>query len=105
MDEADVFAEMDKRELWMAWTEKPGNKIVPDKRKLAALEAAASALAFGGSVEEKQMAGMIEGLLEFSRGTQQTFETVKSWFPEHSRKYLSPADTGETDCLSCSPVH
>src|SRR5258707_399946 len=100
MDEADVFAEMDKRELWMAWTEKPGNKIVPDKRKLAALEAAASALAFGGSVEEKQMAGMIEGLLELSRGTQQTFETVKSWFPEHSRKYWSPGDTVEPDWLA-----
>jgi hypothetical protein len=55
MDEEDQFKNMKRSELWMAWTEKPGQKIVPEKRALAALEAAAAGLAFSGADEEKQI--------------------------------------------------
>src|SRR5215470_17187689 len=48
-DEEDQFKQMTKSELWMAWTEKPGQKIVAEKRGLAALEAAAAGLALGAS--------------------------------------------------------
>jgi glyoxylase-like metal-dependent hydrolase (beta-lactamase superfamily II) len=99
MDEEDQFKNMKRSELWMAWTEKPGQKIVPEKRALAALEAAAAGLVFSGADEEKQMAAAIEGMLGFSRGTEQAFDTVKSWFPERSRKYLNPGDVFEPDWL------
>ena len=99
MDEEDKFKKLNKGELWMAWTEKPGQKIVPEKRTIAALEAAATRLAFSGLLEEKEMARAIQGMLEFSQGTDQAFETVKSWFPEQSRKYWNPGDTYEPDWL------
>jgi hypothetical protein len=100
MDEAEKFERMEKGELWMAWTEQPGQKIVLEKRAVAALEAAATGLAFTGSDdEEKQMAAAIRGMLEFSRGTEQAFETVKSWFSEHSRKYWNPGDSFQPDWL------
>ena len=102
MDEEEKFKKISKGELWMAWTEKPGQKIVPEKRTIAALEAAAIALASSGSDEEQQMAGAIQGMLDFSRGTEQAFETVKSWFPAHSRKYWNPGDTFEPDCYPAS---
>jgi hypothetical protein len=98
-DEDDQFSNMNKSELWLAWTEKPGQKIVPDKRTIAALEAASAGLAFSGGDEEKQMAGAIEAMLGFSRGTQQSFDTVKGWFPAGSRKYWNPGDAFEPDWL------
>lgn len=99
MDEQDKFKKINKGELWMAWTEKPGQKIVPEKRAIAAFEAAAAGLAFSGMEEEKQMAGAIEGMLGFSQGTDQAFESVKSWFPPRSRKYWNPGDAFEPDWL------
>jgi hypothetical protein len=98
-DEEDQFEGIEKRELWMAWTEKPGQKIVPEKRTIAALEAAAAGLALSGSEEESQLGGAIEGMLGFSQGTAQTFDTVKSWFPKSSRKYWNPGDAFEPDWL------
>jgi hypothetical protein len=99
MDEEDQFRTMNKTELWMAWTEKPGQKIVPEKRTVAAFEAAAAGLAFSGAEEEMQMADAIEGMLGFSQGTEQAFDTVKSWFPKSSRKYWNPGDVFEPDWL------
>jgi hypothetical protein len=99
MDEADQFESMTKSELWMAWTEKPGQKFVAERRTIAALEAAAVGLAFSGTDEAKQIAGAIEGMLGFSQGTEQTFDTVKSWFPAHARRYWNPDDAFEPDWL------
>jgi hypothetical protein len=99
MDEEERFRKMIKRELWMAWTEKPGQKIVSEKRAIAALEAAANGLAQGSDEEEKQLAGAIEEMLGFSQGTDHAFETVKGWFPARSRKYWNPGDVIEPDWL------
>jgi beta-lactamase superfamily II metal-dependent hydrolase len=99
MDEEEKFKEINKRELWMAWTEGPGQKVVAEKRALAALEVAATKLASSGGEEEKQMASAIEGMLGFSQGTDRAFETVKNWFPAHSRKYWNPGDVFEPDWL------
>jgi hypothetical protein len=99
IDEAGRFQNMQKSELWMAWTEKLGQKIVPEKRTLAAIQTAASALAFTQGDDELKMAAAIEGMLGFSQGTEQSFETVKSWFPMGSRKYLNPGDAFEAAWL------
>jgi hypothetical protein len=99
MDEEDRFKKMNKRELWMAWTEQPGQKIVPEKRGLAALEVAARELAHSSGEEEKKLAGAIEAMLGFSQGTDRAFETVKSWFPAKSRKYWNPGDVIEPEWL------
>ena len=48
MDAEEKFRQMKRSELWMAWTEKPGQKIVLENRTLAGLEAAAAGLSFSG---------------------------------------------------------
>jgi len=98
-DGEEQFAAMDKAELWMAWTEKPGQKILPEKRTMAALEAAAAGLGMAGTREEQQMAAAVEAILGFSEGTDRTFEMVKSWFPKASRKYWNPGDVVEPEWL------
>ena len=99
MDEEAKFKAMDKSELWMAWTEKPGQKIVPEKRALAALGAAAAGLAFSGTEEEKDLGVSVEAMLGFSQGTDAAFETVKSWFPAKACKYWNPGDAFEPEWL------
>jgi hypothetical protein len=98
-DEADQFEGMEKSELWLAWTEKPGQKVVPDPRALAALESAANGLASSLSKEEREIADAVNGLMGFSQGTAATFDLVKSWFPASSRKYWNPGDVYEPDWL------
>lgn len=99
MDAEPRFRAMTKSELWLAWTEQPGQKTLPEKRRLAGLEAGAAALAFTGTKEAKSTAAGIENILGFSAGTDLAFETVKNWFPEGSRKYWSPGKVIEPDWL------
>lgn len=99
VDEADKFKGMKKGELWMAWTEKPGQKIVLEKRSIAALQRAADGLALSGTQEGRDMASAIEGMLGFSKGTDVAFESVKSWFPTRSRKYFNPGQAFEPEWL------
>lgn len=100
MDGADKFSAMtEKAELWMAWTEKPGQKVVLEKRTVAALDAAAAGLSASGNDECRAMASMIENVLGFSKGTDLAFETVKSWFPARARKYWNPGDVFEPKWL------
>ncbi|MBZ5614662.1 MAG: hypothetical protein LAO23_11685 [Acidobacteriia bacterium] len=99
MDAAERFQKMTLSELWMAWTEKPGQKIVQEKRSIAGLEAAAAGLAISGESEGDEMAAAIEGMLGFSKGTDQSFETVKSWFPAGSRKFWNPGEVFEPSWL------
>lgn len=99
VDQEDKFKQIEKGELWMAWTEKPGQKIVPEKRSIAAFEAAAAGLGLSGVEEEREMASAIEAMLGFSKGTDRAFETVKSWFPTSSRKYWNPGQVLEPSWL------
>jgi len=99
MDAASIFRQMELAELWMAWTEQPEQKVVAEKRSIAGLEAAAAGLAFTGGDEERRMAAAVESLLGFSKGTDQAFETIKSWFPASARKYWNPGDVLEPDWL------
>jgi hypothetical protein len=98
-DEAEKFEQMEKSELWMAWTEKPGQKIVPAQRTIAALEAAGLGLASSSDREENQIGVAIEAMLGFSQGTAKTFDTVKSWFPKEAKKYWNPGDVCEPEWL------
>ncbi|WP_306602172.1 hypothetical protein [Geothrix sp. 21YS21S-2] len=104
-DEAGRFEAMEKSELWMAWTEKPGQKIVPSSRTLAALEAAARGLAASADPEASRTGGAVQEMLGFSQGTARTFDTVKGWFPAASRKYWKPGDVLEPDWLPGVRVH
>jgi beta-lactamase superfamily II metal-dependent hydrolase len=98
-DEADQFETMEKSDLWMAWTEKPGQKIVPSKRTIAALEAAALGLASSRNIEENQLGEAVENMLGFSQGTANTFDMVKGWFCDNAKRYWSPGDVFEPKWL------
>ena len=99
IDAQSIFRQMELSELWLGWTEKPGQKIVAEKRSLAGLEAAAAGLAFAGDDEQLGIASAIENMLGFSKGTDQAFETIKSWFPLTARKYWNPGDVFEPNWL------
>lgn len=95
-DEAAQFKKIKKSELWMAWTEEPGQEIVAEKRGKKALNAAAALLKKAGL---KQRGRDTEALLGFSKETDKAYEEVKSWFPTSSRRYWSPGDVIEPDWL------
>jgi beta-lactamase superfamily II metal-dependent hydrolase len=99
VDGEEKFKSMDKGELWLAWTEKPGQKILTTKRSLAACEAAVRTLSASTVEEERSMADALQGMLGFSQGTAEAFALVKSWYPVRSRKYLNPGDAFEPDWL------
>jgi ribonuclease BN (tRNA processing enzyme) len=99
MDAESLFRQMELSELWLAWTEKPGQKIVVEKRSIVSLEAAAVGLALTGDEEARRVAGAIESILGFSKGTDQSFETIKSWFPAGARKYWTPGEVFEPEWL------
>lgn len=99
VDQEKQFKEMEKGELWMAWTEKPGQKKVLEKRSIAAFEAAAAGMALSRVEEERDMARAVDAMLGFSKGTDKAFEMVKKWFPVSSRKYLNPGQVFEPDWL------
>lgn len=98
-DQAEALEAMAKGELWLAWTEKPGQKIVPTDRSLAALGAAARGLAESPLPEERQVGLGIEDALGFAQGTANTFDLVKGWFTDQRKRYGSPGDVLEPEWL------
>jgi hypothetical protein len=113
-DAKDTFKDITVGQIWVSWTEDPGQKIVKEKKKLAAIQLASLQLALAkladGSAEEQDRGSALaetlsffggisngQGLAAFAKRTDEAMNAVTQREPKP--RYCNPGDFMEPDSV------
>ncbi len=104
-DNLEEFRKLAKGELWMAWTEDPKQKIISEKKPLAALRETAARMGASSHGEVKALGEGVLQILGFSPTTDREFEEIKALWPKSRTKLFDPGDVIERDWLHGVRIH